>query len=105
DHDGADLNIGVLGTTRLGDTADLSGSIIYSRLDLDRADFTQLMVNENGVGRATGFSNRPRDNATWSASLGGSWRPVTGQRLYAELRGRQTRNRFAPGVSVDLGRF
>lgn len=105
DHDGADLNIGVIGSTRPGDAFDITGSLIYSRLDLDRADFTQLIVDENGLGRATGFSNRPRDNQSWSASLGGSWRPLAGHRVYAELRGRQTRSRFAPGVSVDLGTF
>lgn len=105
DHDGADLNVGVIGSSRLSDAFDVTGSLIYSRLDLDRADFTQLVVDEDGVGRAIGFSNRPRDNQTWSASLGGSWRPAEGHRLYAELRGRQTRNRFAPGVSVDLGAF
>lgn len=105
DHDGVDLNIGILGTTRLGPTIDLSSSLIYSRLDLDRADFTQLVIDENGLGRAVGFSNRPRRNESWAASLGASWRPLAGHRLYAELRGRQTRNRFAPGVSVDLGAF
>ena len=105
DHDGTDLNLGVLGSTRLSDGVDIKGSLVYSRLDLDRADFTQLIVDGAGVGRAVGFSNRPRDNQTWSASLGGSWRPAEGHRLYAELRGRQTRNRFAPGVSVDLGAF
>ncbi|HWW57048.1 MAG TPA: TonB-dependent receptor [Sphingopyxis sp.] len=105
DHDGADLNIGVLGSARLDDAFDVTGSLIYSRLDLDRADFTQLVVDEDGLGRATGFANRPRNNETWSASLGGSWRLAADHRLYAELRGRQTRNRFAPGVSVELGAF
>jgi len=105
DHDGTDLNLGVIGSSRLGTAFDLTGSLIYSRLDLDRADFTQLVVNEDGMGRATAFSNRSRDNETWSASLGGSWRPAEGHRFYTELRGRQTRNRFAPGVSVDLGPF
>ena len=105
DHDGADLNIGILGSAQLDDAFDISGSLIYSWLDLDRADFTQLVVDGDGVGRATGFSNRPRDNETWSASIGSSWRPAEGHRLYAELRGRQTRNRFAPGFSVDLGAF
>lgn len=105
DHDGADLNVGILGLVRLRDTIDVSGSLIHSRLDLNRADFTRIVVDEHGVGRATGFSNRPRDNATSSASLGASWRPTAGHRLYAELRGRQTRNNLAPGVSVDLGAF
>ncbi len=105
DHDGTDLNLGVLGSTQISDVVDIKGSLIYSRLDLDRADFTQLIVDDDGVGRAVGFSNRPRDNQTWSASFGGGWRPAEGHRLYAELRGRQTRNRFAPGVSVDLGAF
>ncbi|MEQ8312123.1 MAG: TonB-dependent receptor [Sphingopyxis sp.] len=105
DHDGADLNLGILGSSQLSKTFAVSGSLIYSRLDLDHADFTQLIVDENGSGRAVAFSNRPRDNQTWSASFGGSWRPAEDHRLYAELRGRQTRNRFAPGVSVDLGVF
>ena len=105
DHDGADLNIGLLGTTRAGKSTELFGSLIYSRLDLDRADFTQLVIDEHGQGRAIAFSNRPRDNETWSASLGGSWHLSDGHRLYGELRGRRTRNRFAPGVSVDLGAF
>ena len=105
DHDGTDLNLGVIGSARLGTAFDMTGSLIYSRLDLDRADFTQLVVDEDGVGRATAFSNRPRDNETWSASLGGSWRVAPAHRLYVELRGRQTRNRFAPGASVDLGPF
>lgn len=105
DHDGTDLNVGVLGTTRLGPGIDMFASVIYSRLDLDRADFTQLIVDKEGLGRAIGFSNRPRDNQSWSASFGGSWSPMAGHRLYGELRGRQTRNRFAPGVSVDLGAF
>lgn len=105
DHDGTDLNLGVLGSTQLSDVVDVKGSLIYSRLDLDRADFTQLIVDKEGVGRAVGFSNRPRDNQTWSASFGGGWRPAEEHRLYTELRGRQTRNRFGPGVSVDLGAF
>lgn len=105
DHDGVDFNIGLIGSAEAGDRVGLGGSLIYSRLDLDRADFTRLVVDEQGVGHATGFSNRPRDNQTWSASLRGDWRIDDGQRLYAEMRGRQTRNRFGPSVSVDLGAF
>lgn len=105
DHDGSDLNFGLLGRSRLSETVDVSVSLVHSRLDLDRADFTQLFVDEGGRGHAIAFSNRPRQNSTWSGSLGGSWRPAEGHRLYAELRSRQTRNRFAPGVSVDLGAF
>lgn len=105
DHDGADWNLGLLGSAAAGDKFELTASLIYSRLDLDRADFTQLTIGADGRGRATGFSSRPRDNQSWSASVGGSWRPMTGHRVYAQLRGRQTRNLFAPGVSVDLGPF
>ena len=105
DHDGTDLNVGVIGTSQLGHNTKIYGSVNYSRLDLDRADFTQLIVDENGRGRAVASSNRPRDNDSWSASLGGSWSLMPGHRLYGEMRGRKTRNRFAPGVSVDLGAF
>lgn len=105
DHDGTDLNLGILGSAQKGDRFDVSGSLVYSGLDLDRADFTQLVVDENGMGRATAISNRPRDNQSWSASTAASWRPTPGHRLYAELRGRQTRNSFAPAVSVNLGAF
>ncbi|MDZ3832312.1 MAG: TonB-dependent receptor [Sphingopyxis sp.] len=105
DHDGADFNAGLIGSARLDNGFDVAGSLIYSRLDLDRADFTQLVIDQTGRGRATAFSNRPRDNQSWSAALSGGWRPSPAHRIYAELRGRRTRNHFAPGVSASLGAF
>ncbi|PZU51053.1 MAG: hypothetical protein DI568_00120 [Sphingomonas sp.] len=103
DHDGADLNLGLLTSAAVGGGVELSGSLVHSRLNLKEADFTQFIVDGSGVGRAVTISNRPRVNQSWSASAGASWRAAPNQRLYAELRGRQTRNRFAPAVSVEVG--
>ena len=103
DHDGTDLNLGLLASAATDGGIDLSGSLVYSRLDLDQADFTQFIVDGSGTGRAVAISSRPRVNQSWSGSFGAGWRADANHRLYAELRGRQTRNRFAPAVSVDVG--
>ncbi|WP_269715008.1 TonB-dependent receptor domain-containing protein [Caulobacter sp. NIBR2454] len=105
DHDGQDLNAGVIASGQLADDLDVTGSVIHSRLDLDKADFALLSVDENGVGRATGVTNRPRDAHSWAGAVGASWRHAPGRRLYAEMRGRRTVNKFSPSVSLDLGPF
>lgn len=105
DHDGRDINLGLLGTTRLRGDLEASGSVIYSWLELDRADFTLLSVDENGLGLARTTSNRPRLNEAWSGSAALSWRHAPGRRAYAEIRARSTSSAFSPAASFDMGPF
>ncbi len=105
DHDGVDIIGGLIGAARLSSRLEVSGSLVYSQLRLDEADYTVLTVDEAGIGRAVAISNRPRVNTTWSGSAAIGWRHLPGHRLFAELRARQTSYSFAPAVSVDLGPF
>lgn len=105
DHDGMEMSGGLIGSTRLGETIDLGASAAYSYLNIDRSDFALLSTGETGIGRATGVSNRPRHIDSLSGSITAGWRHAPGRRLYGELRARRSVNRFAPAVSVDLGRF
>lgn len=105
DHDGRDLVLGAVATRRLGHDLETEGALVYSQLDLDRADFTLLSVDEAGLGTARTVSNRPRRNSALSGSARLAWRHAPGRRLYGELRGRRTEQAFAPSQSVDLGSF
>lgn len=105
DHDGMEYSMGLIGSTKPGANFDLGASAMYSYLNIDRSDFALMTIDETGIGRATGVSNRPRHLDSFSGSITGAWRHAPGRRLYGELRARRTVNRFAPAVSVDLGRF
>lgn len=105
DHDGVDIMAGLIADARLSSRLEASGSVVYSQLRLDEADYTVLNVDEAGIGRAVAISNRPRVNTTWSGSVAIGWRHLPGHRLFAELRARRTSYSFAPAVSVDLGPF
>lgn len=102
DHDGFDINSGLLGSIAATDDLELRGSAIYSRLDLDEADFTNIALDRDGRGSATIISNPPRDVDAVALSAAASWRHAGGRRLYGELRFRSSRNRFAPGVAVAV---
>lgn len=105
DHDGNDRVAGGLATVPLSDTIEAAAAVVYSHLDLQAADFTVLQIDGSGHGRARTISNPPRDNVTWSSVGRLAWRVGRGQRLYGEVRGRRTEQRFGPAVSVDLGPF
>ncbi len=102
DHDGFDVNGGLLGSVEATDELTLRASAIYSRLDLEEADFTNMVLDRDGRGTATIVSNRPRDVDAIAGAIGASWTHAPGQRLYGEVRMRSARNRFAPGVAVQV---
>lgn len=105
DHDGEDINGGLILSAPVTDEVEMAGSLVYSRLNLDKADFALMTVGPDGLGRATAISNRPRTVASWSGSASTNWRHAPGRRLYAEARARRTVNAFAPSMSIDLGAF
>ena len=105
DHDGTDINGGLIGSVEASDDLTLRASAIYSRLDLDKADFANLVIDSSGRGSATISSNPARDADAIALSAGASWRHLPGQRLYGEVRFRSSRNRFGQGVSVRLPDF
>jgi iron complex outermembrane receptor protein len=105
DHDGTDINGGLLGSVEATDNLTLRASTLYSRLDLDKADFVNLTMDRTGRGSATISSNPPRDVDAFAVSAGASWRHAPGRRLYGEVRLRASRNRFAPGVTVRIPEF
>lgn len=105
DHDGFDYNAGLAGTWR--PTSEVTGSLslVYSRLDLDRADYALMRVDERGLGSAVATHNQPRVTESVSGAARVEWRHAPGRRLYGEARARRTSIAYAPAVVVDLGRF
>ena len=107
DHDGEDWNGGVIAAWRPSDTLTLNGSAIYSRLNLDQAEYVLMSLDRHGLGEASVISNRARNTDAWALEAGASWRHAPGRRLYAEVRARRSRNLTGPGVTqrvngVDL---
>ncbi|MFC3711006.1 hypothetical protein ACFOMD_00395 [Sphingoaurantiacus capsulatus] len=105
DHDGTDLNAGLIGSYEASDDLMLRGSAVYSRLDLDKADFALLSMDATGRGSATITSNPARDADAIALSAGASWRHTPGHRIFGEVRLRSSRNRFGQGVSVRVAEF
>ncbi len=103
DHDGVDINAGLVANAQIGRDLEARGSLIFSQLRLDEADHTLLRVDGQGMGRATTISNRPRVNTSRSASAALGWNAGPGHRVFAELRARHTTYEFAPSASVELG--
>jgi len=105
DHDGTDINGGLIGSFEASDDLVVRASAIYSRLDLDKADFANLVIDGSGRGSATISSNPARDADAVALSAGASWRHLPGHRLYGEVRFRASRNRFGQGVSLRVPDF
>lgn len=102
DHDGHDLNGGLILTGQLARDVDVSASAIVSALDLPQSDFVNLLIGPDGRGSATVVSNRPRSAVSRAAALTLGWRYRPGQRLYGEARLRRTRNLFRSAVAIRV---
>jgi len=108
DHDGEDLGAGLIGALDVPGMSrplKLTGSIIYSRLDLDLSEHVSLRVDENGLGSASIISNRPRDNEATAVAVGADWAVSPGHRLFGEVRWRTARSAFAPALTIQVDDF
>jgi len=105
DHDGQDINGGLIASVKPAADLTLNASAIYSRLDLDKSEFALMSVDRSGAGEVSIISNRPRDADAWALASGASWAHAAGRRLYAEIRARRTRNLTAPSVTQRVTGF
>ncbi len=105
DHDGQDINGGIIATVQPQGDLTVRAAAIYSRLELDDSEFVNISLDRNGRGRATIISNRPRNVDALAASLGASWSHAPGRRVFGEVRFRSSRNAFTPGVAVQIPSF
>ncbi|HEY6916277.1 MAG TPA: hypothetical protein VI381_01405, partial [Allosphingosinicella sp.] len=105
DHDGQDINAGVIARLEAGKRLTLSASAIYSRLDLNTADFALYTLRPDGTGSAVITSNRPRDTDAFAGAVGASWRTSAAGRLFGEVRVRATYAAFAPPGTIRLDFF
>ncbi|WP_207791131.1 TonB-dependent receptor [Allosphingosinicella flava] len=102
DHDGQDINAGIVSRFAPTDRLSLMGSLIYSRLDLNAADFVLYSLQEDGTGSASITVNRPRDADAYAGAVGASWKASGSGRFFGEIRMRRTYTAFAPAASVRV---
>jgi iron complex outermembrane receptor protein len=103
DHDGWDINLGLIGRLAPTHRVSLTGSLILSQLLLPESDFVNLAIGAGGHGTATIVSNRPRSSTSLAAGAGVSWQLTNAHRLFGEVRLRRTANRFRPSTSFRVG--
>ena len=102
DHDGQDINGGIIASVQPTPTLTVTGSAIYSRLDLREADYVLYNVDEEGKGDLVITSNRPRENDALAGALGASWQQGRNGRLFGEVRMRQTKAAFGPSETMRI---